>query len=147
VRTVNTMEEQIAQSLWQRRAASSVLTFFGVLALALACAGIYGLVAHTAAQRTREIGIRMALGAARADVLRQVAGQAVRLTVGGIAAGVPAAMWARPAIAGFLYRAEGVSVLTFSGVAVLFVAVALIASAVPARRAASIDPATALRHE
>jgi predicted permease len=147
VRTVNTMEEQIAQSLWERRAASTVLTFFGVLALALACAGIHGLVAHGAAQRTREIGIRMALGAARADVLRQVAGEAVWWTAAGIALGIPAAILARPAIAQFLYGAEGVSVLTFGGVAVLFVALALIATAAPARKAASIDPAMALRHD
>jgi predicted permease len=147
VRTVDTMEEQIAQGLWQRRAASSVLGFFGVLALVLACTGIHGVLAYAAAQRTREIGIRMALGAVRGDVLRQVTGHAMRLVLIGIGVGVPLAAWAKPAVAGFLYRADGVNVLTFAGVAALFVAVALVASAVPARRAASIDPVTALRHD
>jgi putative ABC transport system permease protein len=146
VRTVNTMQEQIEQSLWQRRAAAAVLSFFGALALVLACTGIHGVVAYTVAQRTREIGIRMALGALRGDVLRHVAAHAVRLALMGIALGVPLAMWSRPAVAAFLYRAEGASVLTFIGVAVLFFLVAVAASAVPARRAASIDPAIALRH-
>src|SRR5207249_2274263 len=107
LRTVNTIEEQLEQSLWQRRAAASVLSFFGVLALALACTGVHGVVAYTAAQRTREIGIRMALGAVRADVVRQIAGHAMRMTAVGIAIGLGLSAWAKPAVAGFLYRAEG----------------------------------------
>jgi ABC-type antimicrobial peptide transport system permease subunit len=147
VRVVNTLQEQIEQSLWQRRAAAAVLTLFGALALGLACTGIHGVVAYATAQRAREIGIRMALGAGRDEVLRQIAGHALRMALAGIAVGIPLAVWAKPAVAGFLYRTDGVSAITFGGVALLFLLVALLASALPARRAASIDPATALRQE
>jgi predicted permease len=147
VRAVSTIQEQIDQSLWERRAAASVLALFGLLALALACAGVHAVVACATAQRSREIGIRMALGAGRGEVQRQVAGSAVRLALAGITIGVPIAVWARQAVAAFLYRADGLSGVTFGGVAVLFVVVALAASAMPARRAASTDPAIVLRSE
>jgi ABC-type antimicrobial peptide transport system permease subunit len=147
LRAVSTMEEQIEQSLWQRHAAASVLSLFGALALGLACTGIHGVVAYATARKTREIGIRMALGAGRAKVLRQVGEDAIRLALMGIAIGIPLAAWAKPAIAGLLYRAEGMTATTFSAVALLFVGVALMASALPARRAASIDPASVLRQE
>jgi predicted permease len=147
LRAVSTMEEQVEQSLWQRRAAASVLSLFGALALGLACTGIHGVVAYATARKTREIGIRMALGAGRATVLRQIAKDALRLALMGTAIGIPLAVWAKPAIAGFLYRAEGMTGITFGAVALLFAGVALMASALPARRAASIDPASVLRQE
>jgi len=145
MRTVNTMREQIEQSMWQRRAAGTVLSFFGALALGLACTGIYGVVAYLAAQRTREMGIRMALGAARLNILRDITGQAVRMTVAGLVIAVPLAMWARPMLAGFLYG-EGAA-FTFAGVAVLFLVVGLVAGIGPAQRAARVDPAITLRAE
>jgi predicted permease len=147
VRSASTVQEQIDQSLWQRRAVADVLALFGVLALVLACTGIHGVVAHSTAQRAREIGIRMALGAKRGDVLREIAGRAVRMALVGIAIGIGLAAWAKPAVSGYLYRAEGVNAITFGAVAVLFVAIALLAAALPARRAASIDPSSALRME
>ena len=147
LRSVSTMQEQIDQSLWERRAAASVLTMFGLLALGLASTGVHAVVAYATAQRSREIGIRMALGAGRGVVQRQVAGQSVRLALVGIAAGIPIAIWAKTVAAAFLYQADGVGAATLGGVAALFVAIALAASAMPARRAASTDPAMVLRHE
>src|SRR5262249_25265651 len=99
------------------------------------------------AQKSREIAIRMVLGSGRAIVLRQIAGDAIRLALTGIVIGIPLAAWAKPAIAGFLYHAEGMTATAFSAVALLFVGVALMASALPARRAASIDPVSVLRQE
>jgi predicted permease len=147
VRPTSTVQEQIDQSLWQRRAAADVLALFGLLALVLTCTGIHGVVAHSTARRAREIGIRMALGAKRGDVLREIAGRAVRMALAGIAIGIGLAAWAKPAVANYLYGAEDVNAITFGAVAVLFVAIALLAAALPARRAASIDPALALRME
>ncbi len=147
LRAVSTMEEQIEQSLWQRRAAASVLSLFGALALGLACTGIHGVVAYTTARKTREIAIRMALGSGRAKILRQTAGDAARLALIGIAIGIPLAAWAKPAVADLLYRAEGMTATAFILVTLLFVGIALLASALPARRAASIDPGSVLRHE
>jgi predicted permease len=144
---ISTMRDQLDLSVWRQRAATSLLSFFGLLALALACAGINGVVAYGAAQRTREIGIRMALGAGRAHVLREVVGQAVRLTAAGIALGLPLALWAQPALASFLYGASSLEPLAVAGVPLLFVAVAVGASFRPARRAAATDPVMALRQE
>jgi putative ABC transport system permease protein len=147
LRAVSTMEEQIEQSVWERRAAASVLSLFGALALGLAWTGIHGLVAYATAQKTREIAIRMALGSGRTKVLGQIARNAIRLALTGIAIGIPLAAWVKPAIASFLYRAEGMTATAFSAVALLFVGVALLSSALPARRAASIDPVSVLRQE
>jgi ABC-type antimicrobial peptide transport system permease subunit len=145
VRAMSTIQEQIEQSLWDRRAAASVLTLFGILALALACTGVHAVVAYATSQRSREIGIRMALGAARGEVQRQVAAQALRLALAGIVLGIPLATFAKPAVAAFLYGADDLNAGAFGAVALLFVAVALAAAALPARRAASIDPAVVLR--
>jgi ABC-type antimicrobial peptide transport system permease subunit len=141
------MREQIEHSVWRQRAAASLLSFFGLLAVALACAGIHGVVAYSAAQRTREIGIRMALGADRRAVLGQVVGGGVRFTLAGIALGLPLAFWAKPALAAFLYAAPAIEPVAFVGVPLLFVGVAVAASFVPARRAAATDPTVALRHD
>jgi predicted permease len=147
VRGVATLQEQIDDSLWQRNAAATLLTLFGVFAIVLACAGIYGVVSYATAQQTRDIAIRMAIGAERIDVLRQVLARTIRLAAAGIAIGAPLAFWAKPALAGMLYAATGTETVTFAGAALLFVLVAALAAAVPARRAATIDPALALRAE
>ncbi|MBI3695869.1 MAG: ABC transporter permease, partial [Acidobacteria bacterium] len=145
--TVNTMEEQMERSLWRERAVASLLSFFGVLAIALACAGIHGVLAHAVARETRSIGIRMALGADRGHVLRRVVGQALALTAAGIAAGLPLALWAKPLLAAFLYGIGAVEPVVVAGVPLLFLLVAIAASLLPAWRAARIDPAVALREE
>ena len=144
---ITTLDRQIARSLWRQRAAASLLGFFGVMAILLACAGIHGMLANSVAQRTREIGVRIALGAENRHVVRQVAGEAVALTLTGIAIGLPVALWAKPILGAFLYGAAKIEPAVFGGVPLLFVAVALIASLIPARRAMNIDPAVALRQD
>jgi predicted permease len=147
VRGVVTLQEQIDASLWQRNAAASLLTLFGLLAIALACAGIYGVVSYATAQQTRDIAIRMAIGAGQSDVLRQVLARTLKMAGAGVALGLPLAAWAKPSLAAMLYGVGGAEPLAFGSVAVLFLLVAVAAAAIPARRAARIDPALALRGE
>jgi ABC-type antimicrobial peptide transport system permease subunit len=120
---------------------------FGLLALLLAAVGIYGVVAYTTKQRTHEIGIRMALGAAKADVFRQVLGQGLRLTLAGLVAGLAVSLVTTRFLRGMLYGVGAADWLTFATVAALLCLVALAACFVPARRAASVDPMQALRTE
>ena len=120
---------------------------FGLLALLLAAVGIYGVVAYTTRQRTHEIGIRMALGAGKIDVFRQVLGQGLRLTVAGLAVGIAVSLVATRFLRGLLYGVGAADWLTFATVAVLLCVVALAACFIPARRAASIEPMQALRTE
>jgi predicted permease len=147
VRSVATLQEQIDASLWQRSAAASLLSLFGGLAIALACAGIYGVVSYATAQATRDIAIRMALGAGRSGVLIGIQVRTIKMVAVGIALGLPLAAWAKPSLASMLYGIGGAEPLAFAGVSCLFVLVALAAAAVPARRAATVDPALALRAE
>jgi len=120
---------------------------FGALAAMLATMGVYALVSLTVAQRTREIGIRLALGAARGDVLRMMIGEGVRLGAIGIGAGLLLAGATTRLMQGWLFGVSPLDVPTFAGMAAVFAAVALAASYLPARRAASADPAVALRSE
>lgn len=120
---------------------------FGLLALILAAVGIYGVVAYSTRQRTREIGIHMALGAARADVFRQVLVQGLRLTLAGLAVGLAVSLFITPLLRGLLYGVGAADWLTFATVAVILSMVALAACFVPARRAASVNPMQALRTE
>ena len=120
---------------------------FGLLALVLAAVGIYGVVAYTTRQRTHEIGIRMALGAGKGDVFRQVLGQGLRLTIAGLAVGLAVSLVITRFLRGMLFGVGAADWLTFATVAVALCAVALLACFVPARRAASVDPMQALRTE
>jgi ABC-type antimicrobial peptide transport system permease subunit len=120
---------------------------FGLLALLLAAVGIYGVVAYTTRQRTHEIGIRMALGAGKGDVFRQVLGQGLRLTVAGLAVGIAVSLIATRFLRGMLYGVGTADWLTFATVAILLCLVALAACYLPARRAASVEPMQALRTE
>ena len=125
-------------------------TFVGILGamgLFLAAIGLYGVISYTMVQRTREIGIRMALGAQRRDALRLVLGEGVRLAVAGIFVGLAGAIVATPLVAKMLYGVGPRDPVTFACVAVLMVAVALAASYLPARRATKVDPLIALRYE
>jgi len=121
--------------------------FFGGLALALACIGLYGLISYEVAQRTREIGIRSALGAARRDVLRLVLKQGMRLAVIGAVAGLALALVITRYAKEMLFEVKAADPVTFLWVLLLLFTVTLLACFVPARRATKVDPVVALRYE
>jgi len=142
-----TMYHHIAETMADRRYPAFVLGLFAALALALAAVGIYGVQSYTVGQRTREIGVRVALGARPADVLRTVLGGGLRLTLGGVALGGVAAGLAAGALGKLLYGVHPLDPVTFVIVPLVLVGVALLAMAAPARRAARVDPMVALRSE
>ncbi|HEX7049876.1 MAG TPA: ABC transporter permease [Longimicrobiales bacterium] len=142
-----TMDALVADSVADRRFHLSLLGAFAALAVILAASGIYGVISYTVAQRTREIGIRIALGARRGEVLRAVLGQGARLAALGAAFGLAGALLLTRSLAGMLYEVSPTDPLTFGGVAAVLAAIALLASWLPARRAARVDPMVALRSE
>jgi predicted permease len=144
---VRTEQEQIDALLTTERIFADLTAGFGVLALALACIGIYGIMAYSVSQRTNEIGIRMALGAQPARVLRMVLGEASWIAALGIVAGVGAALAMGRLVASLLYGLKPSDPATLTASALLLGLVALGASWLPARRAAGVDPIRALRHE
>ncbi|MGA7353040.1 MAG: ABC transporter permease, partial [Acidobacteriaceae bacterium] len=144
---VRTQEEQIATLLMNERVFADLASGFGVLALALACIGIYGLMAYTVSRRTNEIGIRMALGARSDQVLRMVLGEAVWMTAIGLAVGLSGALALGRVVASQLYGLKAWDPATLTAAAVLLIFVALGATWVPAQRAAGVDPSKALRAE
>jgi len=144
---VTTLEQSMQMGNVFERIAVVFASSFGLLALLLAAVGIYGVVAHTTKQRTHEIGIRMALGAGKADVFRQVLGQGLRLALAGLIMGLAVSLVATRFLRGMLYGVGPADWLTFAVVAVVLCLVALAACFVPARRAASVDPMQALRTE
>jgi putative ABC transport system permease protein len=144
---VQSMEGYLASSLAQRRFTLALLALFGGMALALAAVGIYGVVSCAASSRTREMGIRMALGAERRDVLSMVLRQAAVLACAGLAAGIAASLALTRFLATLLFEVRTTDLATLGAIAALLAAVALAASYVPARRAASVDPTLALRYE
>jgi putative ABC transport system permease protein len=144
---VATMDELLANSLSRSRFTMLLLGIFAALALALACVGIYGLIAYSVTQRTQELGLRMALGAQRRDVLRLVLAEGTRLTLLGVALGILAALALSRVMATLLFGISATDPLTFAAVAGLLVFVALAACFIPARRATRVDPIVALRYE
>jgi ABC-type antimicrobial peptide transport system permease subunit len=146
-----TLESVIGESLGERRFPMMLLTVFGVVALVLASLGIYGVMAYSVAQRAKEIGIRMALGAPAAQVLRMVVGGGMRLAVIGVGLGITVAMvvslLVRQTAKAALYQVSSTDPVTFAAVSFLLLAVAAIASWAPARRAARVDPMLSLRAE
>ena len=144
---VRTQTEQIDQILFQERLMARLSSFFGVLALVLACIGLYGLLSYEVARRTREVGIRMALGAQRRDLLRLVVGQGILLVLIGAAIGMAAALGVTRFISSMLYGLHAHDPITFAAVAMLLTLVALTACYIPARRATRVDPMVALRYE
>ena len=125
--------------------AGILLGVLGALALALASVGLYGVMAYSVSQRTREIGVRMALGAGRASVLAMVLRQAMTLVVAGLALGLAGAFAVSRVVSGLLFGLSAIDPATFMGVGVLLVLVATLATYVPARRASRLDPLRALR--
>jgi predicted permease len=142
-----TMAEHLGQALLPQRAAGTVLGSFALVALLLASLGLYGVVSYAVAQRTREIGVRVALGADRRRVLGFVLRQGARLAAVGLAVGVPLAWATTRLLTGLLLGGSAADPTTFAGAAVLLCTVALLATYVPARRAAHIEPMVALRYE
>jgi putative ABC transport system permease protein len=147
VARVATMESLLADSARERRFALTLFAAFALTALALAAAGIYGALAGSVAERTREIGVRAALGAARGRVLAQVLGEGMAIAALGAAVGVAGAAAASEAIAALLFGVSRLDPPTYAGVVALLAAVAAAACAVPAWRAARVDPAVVLRAE
>ena len=147
VTEMKTLQDQVDLSLFPSRVAAWTLGGFGILALLLAAIGIYGVVSYSVAQRTHEIGVRMALGAKETDVLRLVFREGLFVVGVGLAAGLLLAFAATRAIAGFLYGIGATDPLTYVGVPLLLGFVALVASYLPARRATKVDPLVALRYE
>jgi ABC-type antimicrobial peptide transport system permease subunit len=144
---VRTMNSVIAESVEQRRFAMLLITVFGSVALLLASVGLYAVMSNLVAQRTREIGIRVALGARGIDVLRLVVGQGALLTVIGIGLGLLGAFGLTRTIKSLLYGVSTTEPLVFIVIPVVLGVVALGASLVPARRATKVDPMEALRYE
>ena len=144
---VQSMESYLASSMAQRRFTLALLALFGGLALALAAVGIYGVVSCAVTSRTREMGIRMALGAERRDVLAMVLRQAAALAGVGLAAGLAASFALTRFLSTLLFEVRTTDLATLATIAALLAAVALAASYLPARRAASVDPTVALRYE
>jgi putative ABC transport system permease protein len=147
VTDIKTMDQYVADSVSPRRLNALLLGGFASLALVLASVGIYGVMAYSVTQRVHEIGIRMALGAQKADVLRLVIGQGLTLTLIGMAIGSSAAVALMRTMKSMLFGVSATDPLTYSGVVVLLGGVALLACWLPARRAAKVDPMVALRCE
>jgi putative ABC transport system permease protein len=141
-----TMDQQIGLSLLPQRVAAAALGSMGGVGLILAILGVYGVMAYLVSQRTREIGIRVAIGARHVDILKLVVGQGMRLALTGIALGVLVSAGVAKLIERFLYGAA-MDALTFAAVPALLLTIALLASYVPARRALRVDPVRALRME
>jgi putative ABC transport system permease protein len=147
VSEIKTMEEQLGDAMWRTRVSAWLLTAFAALALLLTAIGIFGVMAQIVVQRTAEIGIRLALGAQRRDVLSLVLGRAALVAAAGLAIGVGCALALTRLIGALLYEIEANDPLTFVSVGVLLGLVALAACYIPARRATQVDAVVALRAE
>ena len=144
---VRTMESLVARSVARQRFSMTLIAVFAALAVALASAGIFSVMSFLVAQRTHEIGIRVALGAQRRDILRLVVGHGMALTVAGLVIGLVVSFFATRLMAGLLYQVSAKDPAVFAGIPLLLAAVALLACYLPARRATRVDPMVALRYE
>ena len=147
VSEIATMEEVVAESIWQPRLYATLFAFFGGGALVLALIGIYGVMAFLVQTRTHEIGVRMALGATARDVFRLIVGRGMKLTVIGVVIGVAGAIAVTRLMHSLLFNTSATDPLTFILIAVLLSVAAFLACYIPARRAAKVDPLVALRYE
>jgi predicted permease len=144
---IKTLATQVDESLAQEHMISSVSSFFGLLALSLAAIGLYGVMAYAVSQRTHEIGVRMALGARRGDVLLMTLSQGLKLVLIGAGLGLAASLAVTRVIANQLFDVTPTDPVTFVGAPILLLTVALLACFAPARRATKVDPLVALRCE
>ncbi len=144
---VSTMERQIASSraVFMRRYSMFLVAGFGAVALVLSIVGIYGVISYSVTQRMRELGVRVALGAQRGDILTMILRDGTLLVATGIALGLAAAFWLTRFLRALLFGIGTTDVTTYAAVALLLAAIALVASYVPARRATRVDPLVALR--
>jgi ABC-type antimicrobial peptide transport system permease subunit len=147
VTAIHTMDEVLETAAAQPRFTTSLLGALSGTALLLAIVGIYGVISYSVSERTQEMGIRIALGAERADILRLVLRQGLMLALGGIAIGLAASLALTRLLGSMLYRVSATDPMTFVGGSVLFMLVAMVASYIPARRATRVDPMVALRYE
>ena len=147
VATIQPMTNLVADSVARRRFNTMLTGLFAVVALLLAAVGIFGVLSYSVAQRTQEIGLRVALGAQTGDVLRLVLGQGARLILLGLAIGLAASFAITRVLAGMLFGVTPTDPLTFVAVSLLLASVALLACYIPARRATKVDPLVALRYE
>jgi putative ABC transport system permease protein len=145
VESVTTLEDRVWASLARPRLNAVLVAGFALFALAIAAAGLFGVLSYSVSQRTREIAVRGALGASRRDIARWVLGQGLRIAVPGIAAGLVASFWLMQALSGLLYGTVARDPVSFLAVPLALTAVALLSFAIPARRASRIDPQKALR--
>jgi putative ABC transport system permease protein len=144
---VGTMQQKISSTLEQSHFDTFLLAVFAATALLMASIGVYGVLSYLVTQRTRDIGIRMALGASRAHVVRDVLTQGARLTAAGLLLGLAGAFAATRLLSSLLYGVRPIDLVTFSVVSLMLALVAVVASYLPARRASLVDPMVALRHE
>ncbi|HVG21515.1 MAG TPA: ABC transporter permease [Blastocatellia bacterium] len=147
VARVRTMEELLSRSVSQPRFRTLLISVFAATALLLAAVGIYGVISYSVAQRTHEIGIRMALGARQGSILKMIVGQGLRLALIGTGVGLAGAYLTTRVLSSLLFGVSATDTLTFVGIPLLLTGVVLLASYVPARRATKVDPLTALRYE
>lgn len=147
VTAMNTMEEVLATSTAQRRFSVFLLGVFSTIAMALAAVGLYGAIAYSVAERTAEMGIRLALGATAGDILRMIVGHGLTLALAGLATGAVAALALTRLMSGLLFQVSAADPASFGASALLFAAIAALASYLPARRATRVDPTEALRCE
>ncbi len=145
--TVRPLRTIVAAEQRAWRAGATMFALFGILALIITAVGLYGVIGYSVTQRWHELGVRAALGAGRADIVRMIVGQSVRYVLLGVAGGMTVAMLSGRAVTPLLFRQAAIDPVVYGGVALLMVAVAVVASAMPAMRASGVDPASALRAE